>query len=211
MVTKTRRTRARRGEGDKLRDEILDAAESLLIELGDENAVSVRAVAEAVDRTSPAIYMHFADKNELIMEVCARRFLEFDQAMEEAGSKSEDPLESLRLRGGAYIRFGLAHPEHYKVLMMTSKLDVAEVTPDVPGMQAFQHLVDAVQRCIDVGVFEGEHDALSIALVLWSAVHGITALLISLPKFSLLAGGPAGVDRVIDLLLDVQMEGLLAV
>ena len=211
MVTKTRRTRAKRGEGDKLRDEILDAAERLLIELGDENAVSIRAVADAVNRTSPAIYMHFADKNELIMEVCSRRFLEFDRVVEEAGSKSDDPLESLRMRGEAYIRFGLAHPEHYKVLMMTSKLEVVEVGPDLPGMQAFQHLVEAVQRCIDAGVFTGEHDALSIALVLWPAVHGITALLISFPKFTVLAGGPAGVDRAIDLLLDVQMEGLLAV
>jgi hypothetical protein len=78
-------------------------------------------------------------------------------------------------------------------------------------MTAFQHLVDAVQRCIDAGVFHGDHDALRIALTLWSAVHGITALLITLPKFQGIAGGPDGVEEVIQLLLDVQMEGLLAV
>lgn len=211
MAVATPRRRSRRGEGDKLRGEILDAAEHLLVELGDENAVSVRAVADAVGRTPPAIYMHFADKDELIMQVCARRFVELDRHVEEAGARSDDPLESLRLRGEAYIRFGLAHPEHYKVLMMTSKLDTVELTPDLPGMTTFQHLVDAVQRCIDAEVFEGDHDALQIALALWSSVHGITALLTTFPKFESMAGGRDRVEEVIQLLLDVQMEGLLAV
>ena len=210
MTTTTGRKRFQRGQGDKLRAEILDATERLLVELGDEADVSIRAVADAVGRTPPVIYKHFTDKDDLIQEVCARRFLEFDRAMEEAGARSDDPLESLRLRGEAYIRFGLAHPEHYKVLMMTSH-QMRVVTDEAPGMEAFQHLVGAVQRCIDAGVFQGDHDALSIALVLWPAVHGITALLISLPKFELLAGGADGVEKVIQLLLDVQMEGLLAV
>ncbi len=211
MATTTRKARSRRGEGEKLRDEILDATERLLIELGDEAAVSIRAVADAVGRTAPAIYLHFSDKDELIQAVCSRRFEEFDHALETAGGRSEDPLESLRLRGEAYIRFGLNHPEHYKVLMMTARPQPAEITAEAPGMTAFQHLVAAVQRCIDVKVIAGEHDAVKIALTLWSAVHGITALLITLPKFEVIAGGADAVEEVIQLMLDVQMEGLLAV
>ena len=211
MATTTRRARSRRGEGDKLRDEILDVTERLLVELGDESAVSIRAVADAVNRTPPAIYMHFSDKDELIRAVCNRRFEEFDRALETAGARSDDPLESLRLRGEAYIRFGLDHPEHYKVLMMTARPKPDEVTDEAVGMSAFLHLVEAVQRCIDAKVFSGEHDAVKVALTLWSAVHGITALLITLPKFELIAGGPDGREEVIQTLLDVQMEGLLAV
>lgn len=211
MATTTRRSRSRRGEGDKLRDEILNVTERLLVKLGDENAVSIRAVAEAVGKTPPAIYLHFSDKDELIHAVCNRRFEEFDRALETAGARSDEPLESLRLRGEAYVRFGLDHPEHYKVLMMTARQQVIEVPDEAPGMAAFQHLVEAVQRCIDANVFSDEHDAVRIALTLWSAVHGITALLITMPKYELLAGGKDRVEEVIQLLLDVQMEGLLAV
>lgn len=211
MTTTTRKPRSRRGEGDKLRAEIIDATERLLVELGDESAVSIRAVADAVGKTPPAIYLHFADKDELIQQVCARRFEEFDQVLEEAGARSDDPLESLRLRGEAYVKFGVEHPEHYKVLLMTARPIPADDSIDLPGMTAFQHLVAAVQRCIDAKVFSGEHDALEIALTLWSAVHGITALLITLPKFELIAGGRERVEKVVQLLLDVQMEGLLAV
>jgi AcrR family transcriptional regulator len=56
-----RRRRARRGEGEKLREEILEAAERLLLQTGSEEMVQVRAVAEAVGVTPPSIYLHFAD------------------------------------------------------------------------------------------------------------------------------------------------------
>ena len=211
MATTARRSRSRRGEGDKLRDEILDATERLLVETGNENAVAIRAITDQVGCTPPAIYMHFSDKDELIMQVCSRRFLEFDRFIEGAAQGVEDPLEALRLRGKAYINFGVAHPEHYKVLMMTAKLENVQFTADSPGMSAFQHVVDAVQRCIDANVIQTEHGALPIAMTLWSAVHGITALMITFPKFEILVGGPENTEKLIELLLDVQMEGLLAV
>lgn len=211
MTATVKRTRSRRGEGEKLRAEILDATERLLVDLGDETAVSIRAVAEAVGKTPPAIYLHFADKGRLIQEVCARRFEEFDRTLEEAGARSDDPLESLRLRGEAYVRFGVEHPEHYKVLMMTAHPETTGISSVAFGMSAFEHLVAAVQRCIDAKVFAPEYDAVQIALTLWSAVHGITALLITVPKFEMVAGGRDRVEEVVQLLLDVQMEGLLAV
>ena len=68
------RTRARRGEGERLREEILDVAEDLLVSTGDENAVSIRAIAQRVGVTPPSIYLHFADKESLLWAVCEREF-----------------------------------------------------------------------------------------------------------------------------------------
>jgi hypothetical protein len=47
-VTARTRVRARRGEGERLREEILAAASRLLVERGSEDAVSVRAIADAI-------------------------------------------------------------------------------------------------------------------------------------------------------------------
>lgn len=119
---------------------------------------------------------------------------------------SDDPLESLRLRGKAYVEFGLEHPEHYRLLMMTTKSqDHPPPEEGDPGMDAFQHLVDAVQRCIDAGVFT-DVDARTAAMVLWAGVHGITSLRITFPNFE---WGDA--ERLVDLILDVQVEGLLSI
>ena len=99
-----RRTRSRRGEGELLRAQILETTERLLIATGDVDALSIRAVAEAVGVTPPAIYLHFSEKRELIFEVCAASFAELDRVMEEAAAGSPDPIESLLLRGRAAIR-----------------------------------------------------------------------------------------------------------
>lgn len=211
MTTTAKRRRSRRGEGDKLREEILEAAEKLLVETGNEDAVSIRAIAEKVGCTPPAIYMHFQDKDQLFFAVCAQRFEEFDRFVNEEGDETDDPLESLRVRGRAYIRFGLENPEHYKLLMMVPKTKLAsELGPDAPGMGAFDHLVQAVQRCIDAGSISDDHGATQIALALWSACHGITALLITFTNFDHFVES-GDVNDVIELLLDVQLEGLLAI
>ena len=211
MTTTAKRRRSKRGEGDKLRSEILESAEKLLVEAGNEDAVSIRAIADSVGCTPPAIYMHFEDKDELFFAVCSRRFEEFDRFVHSEADGAEDPLESLRMRGRAYIRFGLDHPEHYKLLMMVPKTKLAsELGPDAPGMVAFEHLVGAVQRCIDAGSISEEHGALQVALALWSACHGITALLITFTNFDHFVEG-GDVNDVIELLLDVQLEGLLAI
>ena len=69
----TTRPRARKGQGDLLRTDILEAAERLLLETGSEDAVSIRAVADATGVTPPSIYRHFRDKQHLLFEVCARQ------------------------------------------------------------------------------------------------------------------------------------------
>ena len=78
--TSSRRHRARRGQGEALRGEILAAARELLAETGNQEAVSVRAVAERVGITTPSIYLHFKDKDDLLDAVCADVFGAFGTA-----------------------------------------------------------------------------------------------------------------------------------
>ncbi|MQA99959.1 MAG: TetR family transcriptional regulator [Actinobacteria bacterium] len=199
-----RRPRARRGEGEKLRDDIMEAAEELLISTGSVEAVSIRAVADAVGVTPPSIYMHFADKNDLIFAVCEKHFQKFDEFLEEASSASEDPLESLFLRGRAYVRFGLQNPEHYRILFMTKPALTPERFQDegmIARMAAFQHLIEAVERCIKGGAFDG--DPLELSLLLWSYAHGLTSLLISKPDFPW-----PDIDRLIDRALRLPISAL---
>src|SRR5690348_11951499 len=84
------RTRAPKGHGDQLRDEILEAAEALLIETGSSEAVSIRAVADRVGVTPPSIYRHFEDKTELLVEVCRLEFTRMYEAIAE-GAIEGDP------------------------------------------------------------------------------------------------------------------------
>ena len=178
----TRRSRARRGEGDLLRDEILAATERLLFDAGDPEAVSIRAVARAVGVTPPAIYLHFADKTELIYQVCENHWDRLNAELRAAVGDVDDVMVWLETVGRAYIDWGLSHPEAYRILFMGRPQDVP---PDVDKAEVimsgiFGDLVAAVTRAVETRRMTG--DPIMIAFQAWMCVHGLTSLLISSPE-----------------------------
>jgi AcrR family transcriptional regulator len=195
------RKRAPRGQGERLREEILEAAERLLVETGDEEAVSIRAVAEAVGVTPPSIYLHFADKTELIYAVCEKNFAEFDRFIEEVAGDVADSLGALRRLGRAYVQFGLDRPEQYRILFMTPPPEGWSADRILENA-AFGHLLGAVQAGLEAGVLAPANPVL-ISLGLWAAVHGVTSLLITKPEFPW-----PDVDQLVDHVVLMCVDGL---
>jgi AcrR family transcriptional regulator len=199
------RRRAPRGSGEQLKADIVAAAKDLLAVSADSTAVSIRAVADKVGVTPPSIYLHFADKDALIEAVVADVFAELDAAMVAAGAGCTNPLARLRAFGLAYIRFAVAHPEHYRVATMEhcagdGQLEVSELDRTLRDA-AFSHLRETVEACMDEGIF-ARADSLVITLQLWAAAHGIASLLVTKPYL------PWGdVDEVADQVLCAAAGG----
>ncbi|MGB3482282.1 MAG: TetR/AcrR family transcriptional regulator [Mycobacterium sp.] len=175
----TRRRRAPRGSGELLRDEILDAATELLLSTGHARDVSVRAVAERVGVTSPSIYLHFTDKDALLDAVCARYFEKFDDEMQQAAAGQLTTLDVLRAQGLAYVRFATQTPELYRIATMEEGRAGSDVDETLVTA-AFGHIRDSVQALMDEGVY-AQDDPTTVALELWTAAHGVAALLIAKP------------------------------
>jgi AcrR family transcriptional regulator len=189
-----RRPRAKRGSGDLLRQEIVEAAKGLLAAADSADDVPIRAVADAVGVTTPSIYLHFADKQELLSAVVADVFRELDEAMVAAAATETRPMDRLRAFGLAYVRFALDHREHYRLAMLepcpTPNLAVDEVLHS----SAFAHMQATVEECVAAGIFEGE--PLAISFEMWAAAHGVAALMIAKPYLPF--GDPEGfADRVL--------------
>ena len=172
-----RRQRAPRGLGDRLRHEILDAATELLLETGQARAVSIRSVAERVGVTSPSIYLHFKDKDALLDAVCARYLDRLEEEMARAVVGQTCTVDVLRAQGMAYVRFALQTPELYRLATMCdtrsgSNLDIAVQSA------AFRQMRATVQTLMDQGVYRTD-DPTILALELWTAAHGVAAMLIA--------------------------------
>jgi AcrR family transcriptional regulator len=191
--------RLARGEGHRLRDELLRATAELLDESGDEAAVSIRAVARRVGRSTPLVYEHFADREELV-HLAARHAL--DQMAVEADAQADgidDVDERLRVRAHAYVRFAVEHPEPYRLLFMdrryAGRLDVDDLL-DTSGLRGvMRDLEDARAQ----GLLAPGSDVRLVALQLWAALHGAASLLLTHPA----AAWPDGfVDGVLDRLRD---------
>jgi AcrR family transcriptional regulator len=177
-ATPTRRQRSHRGSGEQLRAEIVAAAKALLADAASVDEVSIRAVADAVGVTPPSIYLHFADKNQLVAAVVIDVFTELDAALLADAEQATSPMERLRACGLAYVRFAVAHPEHYRIAVMdpcpTPDLD------EVLASGAFVHFQATVEECMSAGIF-APGDPLPVTLDLWAAAHGIASLMIAKP------------------------------
>ncbi|WP_219464160.1 TetR/AcrR family transcriptional regulator [Nonomuraea rhizosphaerae] len=185
----TRRIRARRGDGALLRDEILCAAEQLLVETGTEDALTLRAVAGRAGVSTPSVYLHFADKEALVEAVCLRVWDELGALFAEAAASCDDPFLALGRCGRAYARFALDHPVQYRVLMMRPS------TGEDAAAACLRHMVGAVAACVETGVLRGEPEKLALAL--WSAVHGCVSLFIAQPSFPWPDDREALIDTVV--------------
>lgn len=208
-MTPPARTRSPRGQGERLREEILSAAQRLLVETASEDAVSIRAVADAVGVTPPSIYRHFADKDMLLLEVCRDRFSDFARTLEDAVADEVDPVERIGAMGRAYVRWAVDHPEHYRIMFMARfELTAQEYAEEmVSADTSFGLLLRTAQDLIDAGVVRADVAAqgpLHLGILFWSAVHGLASLLVAKPG---LPWPP--VDQLVDDVVATATRGLL--
>jgi AcrR family transcriptional regulator len=180
-------------ERTELRRRILDAARELFMSEGYER-VTMRRIADAIEYSPTAIYLHFEDKDALVQALCADEFAHLLAALPDR--VPADPVEAIRELGLAYARFGLAHPNHYRFMFMMDKhLD----RPSDEGQQAFRLLRMAVEAAITSGRFRRE-DVDATAQVLWSSLHGVVALLVTFRphQFPHAPAVPDLIERVVD-------------
>jgi len=180
-VNQARRQRNPRGQGERLRDDIIDAA-SRLLEDPAGPPLSLRAVAREVGVAATSVYLHFDDVDSLVRAVASRRFTDLIRAQDAARADLDDPCDRLRAACLMYCEFGLAHPGHYQVTF-TNPLPVGDGVSweQMPGQKAWEHFVEGVAPCI--GRTPDDPEAARTALLLWQQLHGTVSLRISRPRF----------------------------
>jgi AcrR family transcriptional regulator len=186
-----------------LRQEILDAAREILVREG-YDGLSMRKVAEKIDYSPTAIYLHFKDRDDLVFSVCEEVLGGLVRELHAVEQQHADPLVALKKGMRRYVEFGLAHPQHYlAVFVVPHNQDAGrEKTPDSMGAQAFGVLPRLVGECVRLKkIRKVDVDATSRAL--WASIHGITSLLIVMPGFDW-----GNRDKVIDQLLTLLLDGL---
>jgi AcrR family transcriptional regulator len=175
-----RRTANRRGEGERLRGELVEAASRLLELLDGEESLSLRAVAREAGVAPQSFYLHFPDKRALMHAVYEARFAELTGQLRAALADLDHRTPATARVGAiarAYCRYGLAHPGQYRVLFGTT--GTTDWDPEtMPGMAAFQVFRDEVARCAAV-----PSEAAEVAVCLWAFLHGVVSLRLSRPSF----------------------------
>ncbi len=92
----------------------------MLVEEGFDR-LSVRRVAARCGYTVPTLYHHFGDKTGLIDELLEERFAKLLQRAQRV-RLSDDPVANMREYASAFVRFGLAHPSHYRLMTVSLQI-----------------------------------------------------------------------------------------
>src|SRR5271166_2074578 len=207
MGVKERRER----EKSETRDKILDAARELFVTEGYEG-VSMRKVADKIEYSPTAIYVHFADKNELFRELCHQDYSRLAEVFQSSVMLT-DPIERLKQIGAIYIDFGTRYPNHYKFMFMAPHPphEPDEVDREMignPEMDAYAFLKWAVQQAINADCFREElRDAELISQTLWASVHGVISLHIAKGADPWVNWCPL-TERA-EMMLDITLRGLM--
>ena len=130
--------------------------------------------------TTPSIYRHFKDKDDLMDAVCSDVFGALARALAGAADTTAGPLERLFAQGRAYIDFALANAEEYRIVFMSGC--APKNTDGVLTNDCFTQLLASVEACMEAGVFPVSPDGpLPVAMRLFASAHGLASLLICKP------------------------------
>lgn len=194
------RTRNRRGEGARLRDEIVAAAVDLLDETGEESAITLRSVARRAGIAAPSIYRHFPDQPAIMLAVVRNAFAELDHRLRAARDDAADsPRARLLAVCYGYLEFARTRPGRYRAMfagVWIPDLTAASVTAaDMAtlGQETLGLLTGAVEDCVAAGCATST-DVAADTVALWLGLHGLAHQRMVSPSFP---WPPDIADRVI--------------
>jgi AcrR family transcriptional regulator len=174
------RGRNPRGQGERLREDIVAAALRLLEELADDQALSLRAVARDIGIAATSVYIHFADRDALVLAAMKRCHDDLMHGVDQAEATSADPVAQLRARTLLQGEWAHRHPGLYKVLHEST----LNQRIDMPFKRELgDRTTAAIQRCMDAGLAPAG-DATAVSLDLRAAVHGSVSMRVNQPDLS---------------------------
>ncbi len=198
-------TRKAKGHGHLRRAEILEAAQRIFLRDGYEGA-TIRKIAQDVGVSSTALYMHFSDKDEMLLEIADSAVCPLHDIISEISGQSLDAGERLRLMLAAYSRFGLANPSAYRLVYGSG---FGELPParqarvNEISSRCYELFVEVAAELLADGRLRVDSADLAVR-VAWGACHGLVMLRLGRADMAW-----EDDELLIALLLDATLGGLL--
>jgi AcrR family transcriptional regulator len=171
-----RRRRNPRGQGERLRADIIEAASRLVADPA-APPLTLRGVAREVGVAATSVYLHFADIDELVLAIADRHIRELIEAQQAALDAAATPEEAVLAMSLAYCEFGLSNPGLYQV-MFGMALPQPPDPRQFAGWTAHFMRTKAIEACVgDPGRAE------RASVILWQLLHGTVSLRISRSVF----------------------------
>jgi len=196
-----RATARRRQRREGSRGEIREAARAIIVRDGYQS-FSMRKLASEIGSSTGSTYLYFRNKEDLFRNLVDESFSRLNESLRElAVEPRKDPIARLKLGLSLYVDWGRRHPNDYQIAFLLADPGPAPYKTH----QAFDVLRAMVAACLPAGKARSERVEIA-SQAIWSAVHGITSLLIQRPSFPWRSKASV-IRQVIDSAVDGAVAG----
>lgn len=166
--------------------------------------LSLRALAQDLGVTAPALYAYVHGKDDLVAAVATQYFDELVGRFEAV--EADDPIAGIRALARAYVDHALASPPLFRLLFRyppaSPGVDVPSVAAFAPATRAFEMALATTTAAVEAGLLPGVSDPVAAAMTMWAAVHGVAEVLLLGFGFD----GPAA-DELIEAVVGTILAG----
>jgi AcrR family transcriptional regulator len=162
-----------------LREEIVEVSKKLLIRDG-FSKISMRKIAKQVNVTATSIYLHFKNKEELLLALIDESIENLNNSLLQALDPSADPASQLEALSHAYVSYALNNPQEYEIIYMVRP----EEMPRYPKekfrkvRETYEILADIIRRGKEKQIFDVDEPLIS-AYTIWAQIHGVVSVILN--------------------------------
>ena len=189
---------------DELRNMALEAAYEIVVSEGARN-LTTRKVAARIGYSVGTLYLIFKNLDDLKLALNIQSITRLRSRLVEATDPIVDPAEQLKAMAHYYLEFGLQRPNLWR-LMFEHQMPGDEPMPETITRETDALLDLLVAKFGELMPGAELQDVLQVTTAYWSALHGVTHLVIT-EKLQL-----AHVDSAHDVLekqMDMLFHGLI--
>lgn len=210
----TRRTPARQQRLELRQEQILDAAEQVISEVGLAHC-TMDQVAKAAGLSRPLVYVYFGDMQALVQAVAVRALIQLESRFEAASASEKLGLRKVMAIGRAYMQFAQDEPHRFTLLsMFEAQPPESGADPQQweavlgVGRRIHAHTEQALKIGIDDGTIRPDLINLDVlSKTLWGFTHGVLQL--SRTKRAILECDGHSVDAFLQTSMDFAMQALV--
>lgn len=162
-----------------LRNEILKVSRDLLIRDG-FSKLTMRKIAKRVNITATSIYLHFENKDDLLLALMDDSIEQLQQTLIREIDPAKDFIKQLKDLALAYVQFALEHPQEYEIIYMVRP----EEMPKYPRKKfrqirsGYELLSKIIKDGKEKGRIDVDEPTIS-AYTLWAQLHGVVSVILN--------------------------------
>jgi TetR/AcrR family transcriptional regulator len=162
------------------RELIIDAAESLIEQLGFDN-VTMDNIAEKAEVGKGTLYLHFKSKTSIYLAICERGSRLLNHALGKVLLLDNPGLKLVENLGHAYLDFVQNNPvyftvfNYYESIINDENLAGSELAQscEKSAKEAMTYIVRALQIGMQDGSIKKTYEPYELGLIIWGASKGV--------------------------------------